>query len=347
MKFDFDDITLVPTVMSTIESRYRSISLTRIQNSLPVKEYRLMTAPMDTVIDGKNAHEYDNRDISMVLPRSQFVDGRKYVNPVFISFSLKEFENSLNLKKINGDSFFDDTEYVCLDIANGHMEKVYNFTTRFKRLYPDKKLMVGNIANPETYKILSNAGADYIRCSVGTGSGCLSAEQTAIYYPMASLIKECRDESMKLDNPAFIVADGGMRKYADIIKALNLGADFVMIGGMFNKMVESNSRSYLWKTFPVSKKFAYKHYKRFKLFKKFRGMSTKEVQREWGKPNVRTSEGIVKWNRVRYDLSSWIENYEHYLRSAMSYSGTTTMDEFIGKQNFIRITSNAYRRFNK
>ena len=54
---------------------------------------------------------------------------------------------------------------------------------------------------------------------------CLTTQNTGVGYPMASLIKECYQESLKLDDPSYIVADGGMQTYSDIIKALALGAD--------------------------------------------------------------------------------------------------------------------------
>ena len=83
------------------------------------------------------------------------------------------------------------------------------------------------------------------------------------------------------------------------------------------------------------------------LYKKFRGMSTKEVQKSLGNEVLKTSEGIVKYHKVEYTLNGWVENFEHYLRSAMSYTNSLTLNDFIGEVNTIVISENAFNRYNK
>ena len=177
---------------------------------------------------------------------------------------------------------------------------------------------------------------------------CSTTVHTGIGYPMGSLISECYFEACKLDNPAKIVADGGMQNYSDIVKALALGADFVMLGNIFNKAIESSGDNYLWKRIKVSQKIAEWAYSyKIPVYKKFRGMSTKEVQRKWGKQHLTTSEGVVRYRRVEYTLSQWLENFEAYLRSAMSYTNSKNLSEFIGRTDIIKISNNSYNRFKK
>lgn len=90
---------------------------------------------------------------------------------------------------------------------------------------------------------------------------CSTTQNVAIGYPMGSLIQECYDVSCLLDNPAKIVADGGMKTYSDVIKALALGADYVMVGSIFNKAIESCGDNYLFGKIKVSQKIAEKAYK--------------------------------------------------------------------------------------
>jgi len=83
------------------------------------------------------------------------------------------------------------------------------------------------------------------------------------------------------------------------------------------------------------------------LYKNFRGMSTKEVQKAWGKEELTTSEGVVRRHQVEYTLEGWVENFTHYLKSAMSYTNKKTLPEFIGKVNYNFISENSLNRFQK
>jgi len=321
-------------------------------------------------------------NIVVALPRTIPVDKYYEVYPhekssefpdfTFISMGLDDMQKIID----DPDDKYDYIPggYVLLDVANGHMQRVYDTAQAFKEAFPDVKLMVGNIANPETYAWYARSGfVDFVRIGIGNGNACLTTKQTSIGYPKASLIRECYEMKQKLGDEIdeqleshhkypilkvpkpkitreelpMIVADGGMKDYSDIIKALGLGADYVMVGSLFNKALESSGDNYLyfWK---INHKLAVKLYDwGFPIKKHFYGMSTKIAQIKMGKTNLKTSEGVVRKQLVEYKLASWVENFEHYLMTAMSYSDARNLNEFIGKADFELITENAFNRFNK
>lgn len=343
MKLDFNDILIEPAQVSDIYSRKL------IDPFYPGGAFPLITAPMDTVVSSDNANVFSNNRINVCLPRGEKSSRSHMVYQltkdypmVFESYGIGEFLQKF-LGKVDQPG-----RYILIDVANGHMEDVLDATRLAKKRYGDSMcLMVGNVANPKTYVSLSEAGADYIRVGIGNGGGCLTTEQTGVGYPMASLIYDCYQESLKLKNSAKIVADGGMQKYSDIIKALALGADYVMVGSIFNKAIESSGPTY-WKGIQVHENIAlWLYIHNFKLTKKFRGMSTKEVQNKWGNSVLKTSEGVIRFRPVEYTLNQWVNNFEHYLRSAMSYSNALTLKDFIGKAKTNIISQAAYKRFNK
>jgi len=138
-----------------------------------------------------------------------------------------------------------------------------------------------------------------------------------------------------------------MKKYADIIKALALGADYVMVGSIFNKSLESCGQNY-WAGIPVGKGLAsFLYNKGFNVKKRFRGMSTKEVQKKWGNKILKTSEGVVRVRKVEYTLKTWVGNFSHYLKSAMSYTDSNRIEEFTGSPKINKISTNSFKRYNK
>ena len=340
IKFDFNDILIVPSEITNITTR------TEVNPFVSNGFLPLITAPMDTVVDRTNCDLFYDNKVNVCL--SRFEERTK--GDMFESYSLSQFEE----KYLN--TILDGKHYVLIDTANGHIQTVINATKKAKDMYGDKMvLMVGNVANPVTYKILSNAGADLIRCGIGNGNACTTTANLGIGYPMASLISECYYLSLSLDKPAKIVADGGMKEYSDIIKALALGADYVMLGSILNKCVESCGKTFIkgsGRPIEISNAEAINHFKMGDLgesviIKEFRGMSTKKVQKKWGNEVLKTSEGVVRYRPVEYTLVGWLDNFESYLRSAMSYVDARTLEEFVDNSVFINITNNAYNRFKK
>lgn len=180
---------------------------------------------------------------------------------------------------------------------------------------------------------------------------CTSSANTSIHYPLCSLIDECNAIREKGDCTAKIVADGGFKNFDEIIKALGLGADLVMCGNLFNRALESAGKTTVKNSKCEVDQYSIETKRSFKsgleLTKEYYGMSTKRAQREMGHELVKTSEGIAKINNVEYTLGQWTENFQHYLKSAMSYTNKTKLEDFIGGVDFQVITPQAFQAFIK
>ena len=136
-------------------------------------------------------------------------------------------------------------------------------------------------------------------------------------------------------------------------------SDYIMLGSMMNKCLESCADTFGCNKkhdnftepgeqvdqYDEKTKMLFNYGNRF--FKKFRGMSTKAVQKSLGNKEIKTSEGITKMNPVEYTVDGWVENFDHYLRSALSYTNNKDIKQFIGETEFIFISQNAFKRFNK
>lgn len=167
VKYSYNDIAVIPTAMSDI--KHRSETNPFYDNGkLPI-----FTAPMSSIVNVDNIPTYLSNHINVVVPRNiDIVDRFYYMSKYdcFAAVSMNEAEkyclgnNKILLKN--------EKVKLCIDVANGHMQSLYDLVKRLKSEYPNMVIMTGNIANPETIKYACEAGVDYIRIGIGTGAGC-------------------------------------------------------------------------------------------------------------------------------------------------------------------------------
>lgn len=394
-KYSLQEITIVPKVVSEIRTRKECIPLTS-EGMLPI-----FTAPMASIVNMKNYDQFVNNKIQAILPRSEDLCSRVewFLDGKWVAFGIEEFINEIlnNNASLPEYGLLPDL-YACIDVANGHMTRLINLAKEavefFSKYGSRLHLMVGNIANPETYKYYAEAGIEYCRVSIGSGQSCLTSTQTGIHYPQASLLEELNKIKT---NKCKIVLDGGIHSYSDAIKALAIGADYVMIGTLFGSLIEASGRiltsdHYLSKTTAsiwfdkddlkqkTTKAFIKKYgnlsdceildnvsnfglyvyfdfqdivdpkdkmtlinnilkLDKIQLEREVYGMSTRTAQKQLN-PNshvLKTTEGKSVTVRITTCLEQWTDNLISYLKSTMSYCNSRTLDEFIGKQDYVVI----------
>lgn len=380
IKLGYDDVAIVPEVVTTISSRSECNPYDE-DGFLPI-----FASCMSSVVSIENSNDFNDAKIYTVIPRSYSVETRiRYMfeqscNEVdhynFVAFSLNEIENWFLEKYIfdfNGFKNFKWPMKICIDLANGHMQCLLETAKKLKEKYGKTIcIMTGNIANPETYRDYESVGIEYVRCSVGSGNACLTSSNLGLHYGVFSLLKEIYEIKKQINGKCKIIADGGIHGYRDIQKAL-IYADYVMIGSLFNKAMESNGKTtygtfywnirgkkivrpiktllYYGRKIPKSKyNKCYSLLKQGKLtiWKQFFGQSTKLAQSLINDANnlnskLKTSEGLIKYQKVEYDIKGWAENETDYLKSAMSYTNSKTLDEYKDSQ-WIRISKIDYNK---
>lgn len=339
MKYGYNDVSIVPAEVSYISHR---------ADVIPCYDYCMLpifTAPMSSIYV-EDTDFYGLNGIYNIIPRSVNIEDRLSPKLLFgnwVAFSLSEIEKYFIENKKNASIY-----KICIDIANGHLNHLYEIVKKLKFLYPRCEIMTGNIANPMTLHAVANAGVDYIRLGIGSGAGCITSSNTAIHYPMASLINDCYKYKKQWNLNIKLIADGGIRNYDDVIKALALGADYVMIGGLFAKCKDTNPNYYIKSNgiyCKANKEDLQKPY--IQLYHKFYGMASKQGMKDLHLDN-HTAEGIVKYIPIKYDsLHQWTSNMKDYLRSAMSYCNVKLLQNFIGTPRVTVISNNAKNAINK
>ena len=231
---NYKDICLVPEYSDYVTRSNADTSIEFLGNhfNLPV-----IPSNMKCVINEKIAHKLSSNNYFYVLHRFgidnyEFVKKAQLWDTVSISIGVgladKEF-----LMKVAEENLLID--YITIDIAHGHSSLMRDMLSFIQKLGIQSKIIAGNVCTPDGYKFLVDHGADAVKAGIGTGTVCSTFNKTGFTYPMYSCISEINKHKTKVP----IIADGGIREHGDIIKAIHAGADMVMAGNIFSKLIDS------------------------------------------------------------------------------------------------------------
>ncbi len=219
-----------------------------------------------------------------------------------------------------------------IDTAHGHTLTVLQTVEEAKRRYPDLEVIVGNVATAEATRDCIMAGADAIKVGIGAGSICTTRIIAGVGVPQVTAISACAEESHKHGVPC--IADGGIRYSGDIVKALAVGADVVMLGSMLAGVGESPGETILFEG---------------RRYKAYRGMGSLGAMQGHGADRYGSGQGSNRFKLVpegiegqtpyKGTLDEVIYQMIGGLRSGMGYVGAATLQELRDNAQFVRITN--------
>ncbi|MCL2491351.1 MAG: IMP dehydrogenase [Coriobacteriia bacterium] len=135
-------------------------------------------------------------------------------------------------------------DVLCIDSSEGYSDWQATTLKWIKDKYGDEvKVGAGNVVDPEGFRFLAQAGADFVKVGIGGGSICITREAKGIGRGQATAVIEvakARDEYFTETGIYVpICSDGGLVYDYHITLALAMGADFCMLGRYFSRFDES------------------------------------------------------------------------------------------------------------
>lgn len=188
-------------------------------------------------------------------------------------------------------------DILVLDVAHADTKAMLTYVEQIKGLHPDKILVAGSVATYNGARRLINAGADILRVGIGAGAACTTRTVTGFGVPMVTSIQECASVAQSFGKK--IIADGGIKNTGDIVKALAIGADYVMMGRMFAGAKES----------PYGNRYF--------------GQASVSSAANTGR-HIEGASGEVEESGT---LAEILDGIEDAIRSGVSYGGGTTIEE--------------------
>jgi IMP dehydrogenase len=229
-------------------------------------------------------------------------------------------------------------DIICFDSSDGYSEFQKNAALWAREKYGDSLVIGGgNVVGAEAYRFLAReAKVDFVKVGIGGGSICITRQQKGIGRGQASALMEVVAERDRLYQETGeyvpVCSDGGLANDTQIILALAMGADFVMMGRYFAAVDES----------PVPRVSI-----GGRMYKPYWGEGSDRARNwqrysEGASASLKFEEGVEGYVPIAGSLRDVLGVTSTKLRATMCNCGALTLREFNEKAVLTRISEQSY-----
>ena len=229
-----------------------------------------------------------------------------------------------------GNLIDEHVDAVAVSTAHGHTAGVGDVVKLVRREFKDLTIIAGNVTSASGVTFLGECGANAIKIGQGPGSICTTRVVAGVGIPQLTALHVAGSAAKKAG--VKLIADGGITKSGDIVKALTL-ADAVILGGLLagcreapGEILEING----------------------KVYKQYRGMGSHAAMKagsaaRYGHDKNDTArkvaaEGIEALKEVSGSIDDVLATLIGGVQSGMGYLGAATLPELRAKARYTRVS---------
>ena len=218
---------------------------------------------------------------------------------------------------------------VAVSTAHGHSKGVGTVVRLVRDAFPQLTIIAGNVTSAEGVEYLAQCGADAVKVGQGPGSICTTRVVAGVGIPQLTALYLASTAARKRN--IRILADGGITKSGDIVKALTL-ADGVICGGLLagcreapGEIVEIGGKTY-------------KQYRGMGSLAAMKAGSAARYGHDKADQNRKfAAEGIEALKEVSGSVDDALSTLVGGLQSGMGYLGAATLAQLRANARYVRV----------
>jgi len=220
-------------------------------------------------------------------------------------------------------------DVVAVSTAHGHSRGVGDTVRMLRDAFPKLPIVAGNVTSAAAVEFLAECGANAIKVGQGPGSICTTRVVAGVGIPQLTALYVSSRAAQK--KRVTILADGGITKSGDIVKALTL-AQAVICGGILAGCPESPGEVM---------EIGGKLYKQYRGMGSFAAMKEGSAARYGHTPDPARKvapEGIEALKEASGGVDQVLAQLIGGIQAGMGYLGAANLTQLREKARFIRVS---------